>query len=804
MDNNIPNNDDPMVVLMVRAIGQSPILPNQQHQQQQQQQSATHASPLVTASQSTPALAASNGGGIPGSSGPVASVEFLDAEAETALFLDPMMPSANNSLSSPLPLPLPWSPSQDMIWTEDEILAGGAKRTGEGGVGDDEGEGGVVDMNMDDDLAGATGIDMVTAQEMDDGTGVMGRAVLMDEDDDEVLPVVVIETVTPTSVQPVSPVTGFGSSQRTPHQQHHQQQQQQQQGGVRFNSPQLNNSGGFNRARSFGKGDHHTPLRMTTTGFGAVAASQRSGDGSGGQPRSGGVEVGGVGNGALVTSVPVAEGQEKPNDMDIDTPEVLATTMSIGAGAGTGTGAGAGLMKGVQPTSFRDLQEPQGSSSTTLSPSQHTIAPSILAPALEPKPVPAASSIASKPESGLADVQLGAESTTGTVALSIIMEPVTVEPEKKEEATESETITTMHEKTPPPPPIDESKHAAVTTPLSGTTPPHSPSSPQPTTTTLPSKPPTKKRQRPCEAKPAHHHPSWHFAPGSDIAFLSEMKASDADLRRFRREHEWLEERVQRPKRDLASDQLLDKALGLTRMVVVPSPTNPKRHHYHRSAPQLESKSSTEQDKDKSAEDEKEGRENNKENKDEMSLQQAASKKRSSVIQDKEVEGNDKEQAAVTLTTATITPHNKYIAPVRLSTDSRLAFSILKTNLSAELEEQTRLEADQQILEKIVQRTATKLSTTAELYQKAESRLRELQSRQPDQEKELQKLERLERACLELRDRQRAQAEEEVRQLEETVRLLVRGREERGREDLRRAERARVEMGQEVASTSAGS
>ncbi|KAF9123643.1 hypothetical protein BGW39_008815 [Mortierella sp. 14UC] len=789
MDNSIPDNDNPMVALMVKAIGQSPILSNQQ----QQQQSTTHASPLATAGgQSTSASASStplggSGGGVPGSSGPVASVEFLDAEAETALFLDSMLPSTSNSLSlsSPLPLPLPWSPSQDMIWTEDEILAGGAKGSVGGDVGDDEAEGGVVHTALDDDLSG---IEMATAQEMDDGTGAVTRAVLLDEDDDEVLPVVVIETVTPTPVQSASPVIGFGSSQRTLHQQ--QQQQQQQQGGVRFKSPQQNNSGGFNRVRSFGKGDHHIPLRT------AAATAQRSGTEASRLPLGSG---GGTGSGSTITVVSVAEEQEKPSDMGVDASEALTTTTSTGPG--TGAGLETRLVKDVQPTSLRDVPEPKQSSPSTLSSSPHTIAPSILAPALETTSVPAASSAASMPESGPAAVQPGAESTTGTAAQSIIAEPTTIELVKAEETTQSETAVTTDEKTQLP--IDEPTHAAVTTP----TPPHPPSPPssyQLTTTTPPPKP-TKKRQRPREPKPVHHHPSWHFAPGSDIAFLSEMKGSDADLSRFRREHEWLEERVRRPKRDLASDQLLDKALGLTRMVVVPSPLDSKGHRSHHlgnSGRQQGENSTKRQDKD--GEQEKESKEDNKDDGDEMSQQQGASKKRSSEILDKDVEENNKKRAVATTTTTTTTttPHNKYITPVRLSTDSRLAFSILQTNLSAEFDEQTRLETDQKILERIVQRTAAKLSTTAELHQKAEARLRELQSRQPDQEKELQKLERLERACLELRDRQRAQAEEEIRQLEETVRLLERGREERGREDLRRAERARVEMGQEVASASA--
>ncbi|KAF9955616.1 hypothetical protein BGZ70_010175 [Mortierella alpina] len=64
------------------------------------------------------------------------------------------------------------------------------------------------------------------------------------------------------------------------------------------------------------------------------------------------------------------------------------------------------------------------------------------------------------------------------------------------------------------------------------------------------------------------YPSWHHVPGADMALLSEMRASTADLGRFRRETRWLEERVSRPRRDLVSEDMFDKALGLTRMRAV--------------------------------------------------------------------------------------------------------------------------------------------------------------------------------------------------------------------------------------------
>ncbi|KAG0364157.1 hypothetical protein BGX24_004752 [Mortierella sp. AD032] len=827
MDNNILDNDDP-VSLMVRAIDQSPIIPNQQ--QQQPQQSTAHASPHA-AGQSTSAASASASASstplvVPGSTGPAASVEFLDAEAETALFLDSMTSATSNSLSlaSPLPLPLPWSPSQDMIWTEDEILAGGGAGGG-GGEVDGADEGAVVGMTLDDDLSGAGAMDLVATQEMDDAAAIgggVGRAVLMDEDD-EILPVVVIETVI-SPPQPVSPIIGFGSNHRL---QQQLQQQQQQGGGVRFNSPQQNSGGGLhnlNRVRSFGKGDHHIPLR-TAVGFGAAAAAQRSGlekgrlpstsGSSDSQPRTEGAEVGGGGEGggesaaATITVIPPAEeDEEKPSDMEVDAPEAMAITDSE-------TGMGVELVKDIQSTSLRELQEPVQPSSPD------TTASSVLAPALEPTSTAATSSTSTISDAETATIERGTESKAGTATESRLTEPAAADTVRTEQTTESETTTMTDEQTQLS--IDDPNQITVTsTTATGSTPPlsppHSPSSSSPPATTYPSsstKPPSKKRQRSAREPipvPVHHHASWHSAPGSDIAFLSEMKASDADLYRFRREHEWLEERVRRPKRDHASDQLLDKALGLTRMVVVPSPSSSKGNHPHQQQKQRHpgqksgQASPTREDKDNEKDKEdKESKEDNKEGEDETSQQHVVSKQRSSEALDtKDGEENDKKRTSAVADAATsIIPNNsKYIAPVRLSTGSRLAFSILKTNLSTELEEQARLETDQHILQQIIHRTATQLSTTAHLHQKAEERVQELQSKQPEQEKELQKLEKLERACLELRDRQRKQAEEEIRQLEETVRLLEQGRMERGKEDLRRAERQRVEMDQVFSAAAA--
>ncbi|KAG0286794.1 hypothetical protein BGZ96_009162 [Linnemannia gamsii] len=786
---NILDSDDPMMALMARAIGTSPTQP------QPQQQSSTTTTSAMPTPTTTAATQASPGTQTAGGGHPVttSAVEFLDAEAETALFLDSMHHSSNNinSLSSsPLPLALPWSPSQDMIWTtEDEILAS----VGMGMGGSNGGRGGSqqsVDMTLADDIGGGEGEDEMvvglglptTVQELDDGS----RGVMMDED--EILPVVVVETVV-APPQAVSPVLGFGMGQRL---QHQHQPLQQQSGGVRFNPQQQNNtnnnnnSGGggssinnLNRIRTFGKVENLTTHRTTSTAaFMAAAAAQRNGaeksrpspppnvKQEAGVGARVGAEVMGsvVANGGAITAA--AAEVEKPEDMEIDTPEtaVLAATTTFGSGSESG------LVEDVQNSSLREKQETVAQPSLP-SWSQPT-ATSELAPAFE---LPSAKA-PSESVSGVDPAVTGTESAEQLVTVEAeVTKSVAAGPAEQREidstvadlaAAESDRIEQIEPITVDQPP-SASSQPEPTTPLATHELEQSidAESPQPSLSTKPTKPP--KARRP--PVPVQHHPSWHFAPGSDMAFLSEMKGSDSDLKRFRREHEWLEERVRRAKRDHSSDQLLDKALGLTRMVIVP--------------PSLSK-----------------GYKNGEETKETKAP--SSSKKVSEGQQDKDGEAKGENDTTNSTGNTNAFKNNKYITPVRLSTDSRLAFSILKTNLSAELEEQTRLETDQRILEQIVERTATKVSTTAQLHSQAEERLRDLQTRQPGQERELLKMEKLERACKELRDRQRQQAEEEIRQLEETVRLLECQREQRQREDLKRAERQRSEMECVVASTSA--
>ncbi|KAF9113344.1 hypothetical protein BGX27_001733 [Mortierella sp. AM989] len=190
-------------------------------------------------------------------------------------------------------------------------------------------------------------------------------------------------------------------------------------------------------------------------------------------------------------------------------------------------------------------------------------------------------------------------------------------------------------------------------------------------------------------------PSWHFALGSDLALLSEMAASNADLNRFRRESVWLEERVRRPRRDVDSENVLDKALGLTRSVPHPNQENRGRNNSNGG----------------------------------------------SGVTDSEV---------------------------RLSSESRVAFSILKTNLLSDLEEQTRLETDYQTLQRALERMQVKIVEKQKLQMEAEQQIQEVVNRQSELELELQRVREQEAECLRQRELQRKQAEEEIRHLEATL------------------------------------
>ncbi|KAF9202241.1 hypothetical protein BGZ49_007582 [Haplosporangium sp. Z 27] len=200
----------------------------------------------------------------------------------------------------------------------------------------------------------------------------------------------------------------------------------------------------------------------------------------------------------------------------------------------------------------------------------------------------------------------------------------------------------------------------------------------------------------------HSYPNKHFIPGSDIALLSKMAASNADLNRFRRESEWLEERVRRPKRDTDSENVLDKVLGLTRNV-----------------PHLNQ--------------ENRGRSNSGGS------------------------GNGVVDSGA--------------SAVRLSSESRVAFSILKTNLLSDLEEQTRLETDYQTLQRALERMQVKIVEKQKMQQEAEHQIQEVVNRQSELELELERVREQEAECLRQREIQRKQAEEEIQRLEATLRQL---------------------------------
>ncbi|KAG0218472.1 hypothetical protein BGX33_007254 [Mortierella sp. NVP41] len=774
---NILDSDDPMVALMARAIGQNPNNSTTQHSAipsaAAQVSSLNDINPTTSSASVTPHLGVP---GVPGL-GSTAAVEFLDAEADTADFLDSMIPSALSStisMSSPLPLPLPWSPSHDMIWTEDEPLAISANSSlevdGEGGMG----------MSLPPVVA-------TTAQAQEMTRGGMAGEMMMEVPAVVVAePAVVPVAVTPTPM-PRPPVMGRDYRSY------------------------------LNSTKPRNEDVNYTPNVVAVMPAAAtLLEQQRNGTEETRVPLTvhGGAGVGGVDHGAAVAASTTAAAEIRTaSDMEIDAPEVLAMAHP---------GTTATLVQDVQSTSLTEPQQMAHSLSTLSSSQAPTL--SVSAPALVPASVSASAAPTVLLGTGSAAIDSGSEPQALAVAESevepVAVESATTKPASTESAAAAaESGVTGALTTTEPAATDSVRTESETEPETTADQPSTATATSQLTTIAPSTVPTKptKPQKVRRSMPVHHHASWHFVPGSDLAFLSEMKASDADLKRFRREHDWLEERVRRPKRDHESDQLLDKALGLTRMVVVPSPPSMHKEYYQHqqqyrqypgyhnrpsdsprhSSPTRQGRHSSPTRQGRHSSPTRQGRHSSptrqgKVKEGEEGEQRA--KRRAGEVQDDDREGRSKDTA----TTSTKQPRHQYTkhpstAAVRLSTDSRLAFSILKTNLSSELEEQTRLETDQRILERIVERTSAQLTTTTELQERAEARLRELQERQPGQEQELQKLERLERACLELRDRQRQQAEEEIRQLEETLRLLTSQREQKLVAQGQMLERQQVEM-----------
>ncbi|KAG0246097.1 hypothetical protein B0O80DRAFT_424991 [Mortierella sp. GBAus27b] len=202
-------------------------------------------------------------------------------------------------------------------------------------------------------------------------------------------------------------------------------------------------------------------------------------------------------------------------------------------------------------------------------------------------------------------------------------------------------------------------------------------------------------------------PSWHYVPGADLAFLSEMVASTADLQRFRREMQWMEERAQHPRRDFVSEQVLDKALGLTR--------NVKLHN-----------------------------------------QQMR---------------EDRRDKGTTADMSTPPHPGLTTTSVQFSTESRLALSMVKMGILTNMEERTRLERDQEALRRSLTRTEAKILETQKAQDAAEQEIREMMERRPALETELQKVRQLESEYIEEREKQRQQVESEIRELEATLQML---------------------------------
>ncbi|CAO3573510.1 unnamed protein product [Mortierella alpina] len=226
--------------------------------------------------------------------------------------------------------------------------------------------------------------------------------------------------------------------------------------------------------------------------------------------------------------------------------------------------------------------------------------------------------------------------------------------------------------------------------------------------------------------------SWHHVPGADMALLSEMRASSADLGRFRRETRWLEERVSRPRRDAVSEDMFDKALGLTRMI--PLPRRKRDHPFESQQP----KQKQDQDQDQV---------------------QAQDQDRSQLRSREQAEREEQHMT------------RSFGAAVRLSADSRLAYSTFKTQLMEEMEEQLRLESEQSALQRAVERTENKIKLKQRLGEQAGQKMREVLEKQAELDRELESVRKEEQEYLERREQQRRTAEEEIRQLEETLRTL---------------------------------
>ncbi|KAF9936534.1 hypothetical protein BGZ67_002257 [Mortierella alpina] len=228
------------------------------------------------------------------------------------------------------------------------------------------------------------------------------------------------------------------------------------------------------------------------------------------------------------------------------------------------------------------------------------------------------------------------------------------------------------------------------------------------------------------------YPSWHHVPGADMALLSEMRASTADLGRFRRETRWLEERVSRPRRDAVSEDVFDKALGLTRTIPL---LRQRRDHHHESQHPTK-----QQDRDQ---DHNQNQDRPYPRSHEHAERERPPRTRSSFVG----------------------------AAVRVSTDSRLAYSTFMAQLMEEMEEQLRLESEQTALQRAVERTETKIKLKQRLGEQAEQKMREVLEKQAELDMELERVRKMEQEYLERREQQRRRAEDEIRQLEETLRTL---------------------------------
>ncbi|KAG0234776.1 hypothetical protein BGW42_006239 [Actinomortierella wolfii] len=237
---------------------------------------------------------------------------------------------------------------------------------------------------------------------------------------------------------------------------------------------------------------------------------------------------------------------------------------------------------------------------------------------------------------------------------------------------------------------------------------------------------------------------WQSAVGADLALLSEMKMAalmGTDLARFRRELAWLEGRARRweeeqrmfKHRDPVARKLMDKALGLTVTHDYSPPTTPFDQHQQRQ------------------------------------LQREYDRR----MEKRNSKASGRTPLAPPPPPASPPPSIPSVIQqeFRISSETRLALSMFKVSLAADVEEQARLLADHEALQRSLDRTRSQMSHLSKKEDAVQKRIMALVEQEPERERELVKLDKLERACEAMMEQQSQQWHREIEVLEAKLRLL---------------------------------